>query len=308
MVSEGFSRGQKRARETGCDCQSLEEQDLVWSNSDCVCKTCARVVMDHLFDESPEWYDNDHARADPVDQKYAKYLGDTSLAPIKKKYQEYDPNKNIRLGLQNVEQCAILIGLQSSHQMCSFAKQIYTDYATSRKESGRSIRESERHVAATCAIYFGCKSSERENQRNPRTIREVASWCQTNVQECIDMMKNYKEILHDKPYSTNLFHSVKANDLFVRATASLPIQTKEERQKVLNACTNINDIVVQNNIMEGRTPETICSAILYEACRKTGTKVTKKVIFKACGVTNVTLNKALNELYDKENLLNNVYM
>lgn len=303
---EGFS-GRKRQREveTECDCTTIEDQDLVYSNTDCVCKTCARVVTDHPFDDAPEWFEAEHARADPIDN-YARFLGDSSLAPIQKKHQEYDPNKNIRLGLKNVEQCAISLGLQPSHHMCTFAKQIYTDYATTRKTSGRSIRESERHTAAVCAIYFGCKSSDQKNQRNPRTIREVCSWCHANVQDCIDMMKNYKELLKEMPYSTNLFYSVKANDLFIRAMSSLPIHDTKERQKVLNVCIHINEIVIQNDILEGRTPETICSAILYTACCQTGIKVTKKMIFKACSVTNVTLNKALSELQDKENLLHNV--
>jgi len=186
------------------------------------------------------------------------------------------------------------------HQITVRAKQFFTDFCRGRRASGRCVRESERTAAVCCALYFGFKAGVSANSRHPRGMKEVAQWCGVPIQSCNDMKKNFIAILKDMPYAEQLFHSVRANDLFVRALANIPLNIPE-KQRVLNACESIHDNILKRNLLEGKTPETVCSAVLYKACMKTGIQATKRMIYQACSISNVTLNKVLSEL-DKENV------
>ena len=75
-----------------------------------------------------------------------------------------------------------------------------------------------------------------------------------------------------------------------------PFSDAAERMKLFKRATEIFDVVKSKDLLEGRTPETVCSAVLYRACELENIKVTKKMIHTACGVSNVTLNKALTDL------------
>lgn len=286
--------------ETGCDCCSLADQDLVWSRSDQVCRTCARVVQCHPMEDGPEWYDSANARADTLDRN-SMFLGERGMAPLRPRYQERDRDAGLRQGLDIIGQRMSDMGyLEPMHQVTLRAKQFFTDFAKGRQASGRCIRESERPAAVCCALYFGFKAGVQANSRHPRGMKEVAQWCGVPIQHCNDMKKNFIAILKDMPYAEQLFHSVRANDLFVRALANIPLNIPQ-RQKVLNACEGIHDDILERNLLEGRAPETVCSAVLYKACQKIGIQATKRMIYQACSISNVTLNKVLSEL-DKENV------
>ena len=50
------------------------------------------------------------------------------------------------------------------------------------------------------------------------------------------------------------------------------------------------------SLLEGRTPETVCCAIVFTACELLDLKMSKTVVCTACGISNVILNKALHDV------------
>lgn len=284
----------------GCDCVHLEDQQLIedYRSGDTVCVTCACVVEAHMMDEHPEWFDDTQARAEKLG-RYDMFLGPSgNIVPSsKKRYSDPDEHKNTRLGLKLVESHAGKLGLDAEHKISISAKGFYTDYALARKQKFRTIRELERPAAAACALYFGCKAHERVGDRYPRSIKEISSQCDVSLQECTDLLKSYKQLLADKPYIKLLFLTVSGDGLLQRAINGLPsFADAAERMKLIKRATDIFEIVKSKDLLEGRTPETVCSAVLYHACELEDVKVTKKMIHTACGVSNVTLNKALSDL------------
>ena len=284
----------------GCDCADLEDQQLIEDSrsGDTICTTCACVVEAHMMDQRPEWYDDMNSRAEKVG-RYDMFLGPSGnmVSPSKKRYTDPDEHKNTRLGLKQIEAHAGKLGLDADHQICMSAKGFYTDYAVVRKLKSRTIRELERPAAAACALYFGCKSHERIGDRYPRSIKEISSQCDVSLQECTDLLKSYKHLLADKPYIKLLFTTVSGDGLLQRAINGLPpFRDHAERMRVIKRASEIFDIIKSKDLLEGRTPETVCSAVLYRSCELEGIKVTKKMVHTACGVCNITMNKALAEL------------
>lgn len=284
----------------GCDCACQEDQQLIDDSrsGDTVCMMCACVVEAHMMDQRPEWYDDINSRAEKPG-RYDMFLGISGsiVPPSKKRYTDPDEHKNTRLGLKQIEAHAVILGLDADHQICMSAKGFYTDYAAARKHKSRTIRELERPAAAACALYFGCKAHERPGDRYPRSIKEIASQCSVMLQECTDLLKSYKQLLSDKPYIKLFFTTVSGDGLLQRAINGLPaFSDSTERSRLIKRAMSIFETVRSKDLLEGRTPETVCSAVLFLACELEGIKVTKKMIHTACGVCNVTLNKALTEL------------
>jgi transcription initiation factor TFIIIB Brf1 subunit/transcription initiation factor TFIIB len=247
-----------------------------------------------MIDQRPEWYDDAGARAG-VD-KFEPFLG-PQIAPGRNiRYHEPDQHKNTKLGLQQVEFCGSKLHLDSDHQICTTAKKIFADYAESRKAQGRGIRENERLCAAACALYFGCKSNERPGDRFPRTIKEISGACGVPVQSCVDMVKSFKALLVDKPYTKLLFTTVNPEDVLVRALNGIDFKVSVDRHAVAKTARVFFERIKARHLLEGRTPETVCAAVLYRSFEINGIKVMKKSIYKACNVTGVTLNKALDDL------------
>ena len=289
---------------TGCDCTLMEDQVLVHGNGEVVCRTCAVMMETNALDYAPEWYGESAARAS-MPGRFDDFIPGSNGAIVpdsKKRYAETDKHKSTRLGLKSVERFGAILGIDRDHGMCCSAKRFYTDYAEARKAQGRSIRETERNSVAACALYFGCKSDPDPTYRNARTIKEVASHCRVGVQDCADAAKSFKVLLAGKPYASLLYMTVTAEDVLMRALASIfpPLTSTPEslakKQTVVRVARRIFGVVKDKDLLEGRTPETVCSAVLYMAFEETGVQASKKDVYSACAVSNVTLNKALQDL------------
>ena len=289
---------------TGCDCTLVEYQDLVHGNGEVVCRTCAVMIETNSLDYGPEWYTDSGARAS-MPGRLDDFIPGSNGAIVpdsKKRYAEPDKHKSTRLGLKAVERFGGFLGLDREHVMCGSAKRFYTDYAEARKAQGRPIREAERNVVAACALYFGCKSDPDATYRNARTIKEIASHCRVGVQDCADTAKSFKTLLAGKPYAPQLYMTVTAENVLMRALASMypPLTSTPEslakKQTVVRAARRIFGVVKDKDLLEGRTPETVCSAVLYLAFEESGVRASKKDVYTACAVSNVTLNKALQDL------------
>lgn len=276
-----------------CDCENLLDQKLLWSSDQCVCTTCARVVDAHPMEQGPEWFEDQHARCSPVGRNDTFVPDLPSVIVEGTKRAPPDPHKSLRTGLHDVDACAILIGLTPDHQMTVRAKQVFSDFVSAQKSAKRTIRKRDLRMYAAVSVYFGCKIHEHECARNPRTIQEIAAKCQVPPKQCTDAVKLFKTLLRHEPYGPLLFRTVTANDLFTRALQSVPL-TPKEKCKVLNVCKELYSTT--NDILAGRTPETICCVCLFMACEKMGIAVERSVIYNACAVSSTTLKNALSFL------------
>jgi transcription initiation factor TFIIIB Brf1 subunit/transcription initiation factor TFIIB len=256
-----------------------------------------------MFDQTPEWYGDTNARA-TAPGKYDEYLAPTLGTTLgnrkwvhgKKRFIDKDPDVSMMPGLREVERLAGLLGMDSEHQMCKSAKMFYSDYAMARKTTSRTIRETERVCAAACALYFGCKSHSRIGDRGSRTIKEISGHCEVHIGKCTKMIKSYKELLADKSYFKLLFTTVTPEDLLARAVAGITFQDGTCRNQVIKKSRMMFQRLYAESLLEGRTPETVCCAVLYTACEMLDAKVSKTLVCTACGISNVILNKALHDL------------
>lgn len=281
-----------------CDCLYPEEdQDLVTDtrSGDTICTSCARVVEGHMIDQRPEWYDDVGARAGPAD-KFEPYIGPQIDTGRGIRYHDPDPHKNTKIGLALVETCASKLYLDPDHQMTKTAKTFYADFAEARKAGNRTIRENQRVCAAAVALYFGCKSHERHGDRNPRTIKEISTACDAPLHTCADLIKDYKMMLMNKPYFKLLFTTVNPRDLLTRALNGITFKDRGERSSIEQRSLAYFDAIKTRGLLEGKVPQTVCSAVVYRSFQDAGIKIMKKDVYEACGVSSVTMNKALADL------------
>jgi transcription initiation factor TFIIIB Brf1 subunit/transcription initiation factor TFIIB len=247
------------------------------------------------MDQGAEWYSETTARAGGLGRDEAFLPGGSNGGAVKdpttRIRRAVDPNAAARLGLRELERLAERIGVQADHAICQDGKRFYADYAEARKAAGRSVRETERSPAAASALYFGAKSTGYA-----RSIKEIASNCDVPLGECMELLKNFKVVLGDKPYAQALFRTVCARDLLTRALGGIAFETRDHRNVVFRAANRLFDRVADQGALEGRTPETVCGAVVYRACDENNMKISKKVVYTACGISNVTLNKCLTQL------------
>jgi transcription initiation factor TFIIIB Brf1 subunit/transcription initiation factor TFIIB len=283
-----------------CDCPDGVPGRVVVDRGDTICVACGVVIDTHGFDERPEYFEPQHAIAGAPGSRQRtvapslddRLLGATAdLAPMRRRVSSQDPHKNVRMGFREVERFASSIGLSDSHTMVVTAKSIFRDYCEARK-----LRQDARAAAAACALYLGCKAHERSCDRNPRSLKEIEGVCGMDLH---DMLKAFKSTLADKPYAHLLTSTVHASDVLTRAMGALVESglSPDERRRALKRSRELHETVLRLDLMEGRNPHTVCSAVLYHALDgEAKGKVSKRDIQKACDVSGVTLNKALKEL------------
>jgi transcription initiation factor TFIIIB Brf1 subunit/transcription initiation factor TFIIB len=246
------------------------------------------------MEQGPEWFEDANARSSPLG-RYDTYLPDLSnvIMEGKKKHAPPDPHKMLKSGLKLVDGCSVQLGLTPDHQMTASARGIFVDFVQARKESRKPVRQRDLHVYAGVSMYFGCKAHEKTCVRNPRTIREVAGACELLPKRCTDAMKEFKSVLSKASYASLLFSTVTAEDLFIRALESLSLPQKQ-KYAVKIACKEMYDKF--NDILAGKTPETVCCVCLFMACEKSGVDVDKTAVHEACAVSGATLKNALQFL------------
>lgn len=284
-----------RADPLRCDCIDIESQQLVETREgDVVCQVCARVVESHVIDMRPEWYNAENSRAGGVgrdDFLLGSSSGAAVVPPNKSRFAEPDPHKHIRLGLKEIERLVGLFRLDTECNICKSAKEMYRDYCVARTEENRTIRESERTAAAAVALYYGFKV-----EKVPRTVKEILATCGIVAGSLDKLIKNYRKLLATKPYFSSLLQSTVAKDVVVRVFNNIDFSSAEEKNKIMKRSQELFELVSSKGILDGKSPDTVCSAVVYKAAQEAGAAVTKKMVYKACCVSNVTLNKALAEL------------
>lgn len=283
-----------------CDClEGPSETVTDMSTGTVICKGCGVVCEANLFDDRPEWFGEDPRTRASVASQDDIILGVMARTMVtsnkRQKYAEPDTTKNTRLGFAEIEKLAGVMHLASGHHIVQTAKEMYRDFGEVRK-----IREDARRSYAACALYFGCKSHERAMDRNPRTLREIEGLCSLDLH---DAVKTFRSALAGKPYAKFMFKTVEGADLLVRKmdqVAGACKLSRAQHNNVLSRARWLLELVRHHDAMEGRYPEAVCGAVMFQACEDVipGVKVTKTVVYKAAGISGVTLTNALNDLKD----------
>lgn len=283
----------------GCDCLHIEDQELLFDchSGDTLCTQCAVIVESHMLDQSPEWYGDTNARAN-LPGRYDEYLGPqlgTTLGGgVKKRYAEPDPHSQKRAGLKEIERLMGLMKFDSDHLFCQSAKMIFSDYADARKQQSRTVRINEMTLVAAGALYFGYKSHQQVG--SSRGVAEICEECGVRMNDLTGVLKDYKNLLTDKPYHKTLFVTVVPEDLLIRTVDKIEFENVAVKNQVLKRSREMFETIRQQSLLEGRTPKTVLSAVLFRACNEASAKVTKTILFTACGVSNVIMNKAIHDL------------
>jgi transcription initiation factor TFIIIB Brf1 subunit/transcription initiation factor TFIIB len=290
-----------RYQEDPCDCLDGPQRPITTESGDVVCTGCGRVLEAHIFDERPEWYDSTFSRAAPVttDDVIAGTTGSNIVPSRKRKFVTPDAQQATRGVFKEIDRMAGQLSVDVQHTSVVMAKEILRDFYVAKDH--KKLRDDTRKVHAACALYFGFKTQQHARDRNPRTLREMEGLCDADLR---DMIKDFSRTLRDKSYSRLMRQSVDAGDLVRRKMDVIAHKAgldAETRQKILRRAGKVLDLVYEQQQLEGKTPEAVCAAALFDACERIVPKKVKKIVIaEAVGVVIATLNKAHNEM--KENV------
>jgi len=280
-----------------CDCLDGPGRQITTDTGDIVCTECGRVLESHVFDERPEWYDAHLSRAALVttDDVIAGSTGANIVPSRKRKFATPDASRAVRAAFKEIYRMAGQLSVDVQHTSVVMAKEILRDYYETKAH--KKMRDDTRKTHAACALYFGFKTQERERDRNPRSLREMEALCDADLR---DVIKEFSKVLQSKPYARLMRHAVDAKDLVRRKMDVVAREAgldAETRQRILRRAGAVKALIDEQQQLEGKTPEAVCAAVLFEACeRVVPKKVKKKVIAEATGVVIATLNKAYNDL------------
>lgn len=280
----------------GCDCPTSEEANPVYDShtGDYVCTTCARVIESHCIDEGQDWFGAENARA-VAPHRDAEFVSTDNGAVFrgKRRFAAPDPDKKLRQWLKEVERCAAALHFDAEHQVTVAAKRFFVDHFQARATHRKRLQESDKQAAAACAVYFGCKTHDLGVARS---IKEISGNCGVPINKCTDMLRSYKAMVGDRDYAATLFKTVRPEDLLLRALGGLRLEHRQKMQ-VDKAARDLFALVSTKGLLEGKTPETVCAAVVYLALEQRGvTGIAKAAVAKACAISDVTLNKAFKEL------------
>lgn len=250
------------ADKSDCDCP-VGEQDIVCTNFEHVCRNCGRVVVSHIIDESPEWFDSENARANWKD------LSENGSYPM---------HKSLREALTVVKNFAHTMRLSSV--VCAKATELYVKFYDATSQQRRCLLYDDRIVSAACCLYFACKMGGA-----PRSVREISRACRVAEPSCVSMMKQIKQTLPDM---RELFITVSAADLLTRSLQELSL-TSTQFNAVLKTCHRLHHNI--GATLEGKTPECVCAVCIYWSLVVHGIKETTKNIAMACMISPMTLSK-----------------
>ena len=269
--------------DSGCDCLD-GEQEILSTGSECVCTNCGRVVVTHVLDNSPEWFDTQNARAD-FQQQAPTY-------DLRSRKDAIDPQRmpfSVSETLSYIRNFAQAMRLPPT--ACDTAGNLLAQFYDASCVNNRRLLSNERYATAACCLYFSCKM-----MGHSRSIKEVSRACAVNEQQCVSIAKQMKTML---PHIPELYITVRAKDLLVRSLQLLDVGNAQQFNRVLSTCHKVNANIEQR--LEGRTPECICGVCIYCSFLVHGIENSIKSIAKACMVSPMTLSKSISLVrFDKD--------
>lgn len=251
-----------------CDCP-VGEQDIVCTNFEHVCRNCGRVVVSHIIDESPEWFESENARANWSDMYYSHASE-----------QGHPMHKSLKEALTIVKNFAQTMRLSSI--VCTKATELYIKFYEATVQQHRRLMYDDRIVSAACCLYFACKMAGAS-----RSVREISRACRVAEPSCVSMMKQIKQTLPD---IRELFITVTAADLLTRSLQELSL-TSAQFHAVLKTCHRVHHDIGCS--LEGKTPECVCAVCIYWSLVVHGITETTKNIAMACMISPMTLSKTI---------------
>lgn len=260
-----------------CDCGPVPDDAALvtdFSSGDTICVRCGVVVESHVLDESAEWKtaEVEDKRRRPPPPKHAKW-------------RAAEPADAVAEMMRVIDMCACVLGLSTSSNAATWAKELYRDL-----HEAKPLRGESKAVYATAAMYFGCKLAGAA-----RELRFVSGACGVDIGSLNDAVAAFKDRLVGKSYHAKLFEAVQAGMLINMYADRLPLDGADDMRRIKRAAHIIDEQLLAT-LDCSRAPRTVCSGILWLAAQRERIAVSKKAVAAACGVCIQSVDKMVAEL------------
>lgn len=282
-----------------CINESCKSMTLVTDNTNgtVVCMTCGFVNENVLIDETAEWnfggedamYSKDPSRCGgPTNALLEKSSMSTMINTSRAKGNNYTMAKIHQQQSMNYVERSLYHVFEDIQKMASdkgHLSQAIIEQAKSfyKKISERRLsRGSIRKGLIGCCILYACKA-----HNVARSVKEISDMCDIKVAILNKTTKIFTSLMQEEIVNTN---SVNVDDLISRFCGVFNFEHKEHHS-ILRDVRKVYAHVLENNILDGKTPTSVASGIIYFVLDKRGYTIDKNIIVAHHNVSIVTLTK-----------------
>lgn len=263
------------------------------ATGDEICSGCGLVLAGHLFDDDHRQVHGEAAWHDHVAAGEAGTRLDlgAGCGVSRRVLAAAQPPPAMRDGLRLVGNVAADLGFRGAggdggeHVVLATARGLYRDL-----NAAKTVRACDAPAAAAAAVYLACKLNAC-----PREMAAVGAVAGLDAPSVGAAVGAYKDKLAGKAYHAGLFRALVPGDLVnayvSRLAAEAGLDALVER-RVRRAAHRVNERVA-DRMDCSRTPKTLCSGAVFLALAAENVAVPKKVVLKACGVCQQTLDKVV---------------
>jgi transcription initiation factor TFIIIB Brf1 subunit/transcription initiation factor TFIIB len=152
------------------------------------------------------------------------------------------------------------------------------------------VRQDSWPLYAAAALYMATKWRGGGQGRSKSEI--VGQFAQFNIDESelVRIAKQLRHALRGQPYAESLGRGLQPRDLINRCVDNMGIGEKAVRERVK---TKAHDVMLRipEKSVEGKTPNSICSGVVYYVLQQEGVHLKKKALAQSCNVSVATLDK-----------------
>lgn len=281
----------------------IDQTVIDYSTGTTICTGCGCVRDQNMIDDSPEWINGEEgedksrvgAPVDPLLNVRSTFLGvkhyhDRSFKRINRYHQQMAMDYNQRAMYHTYKEMTRVAEtiLRMPDNVIFQAKEFYKDVKDARLSRGMVHKA----LIAAC-VYYACKVQKQEGLSRSKT--DVGRAYDIPEKAMSAACKLFKEITADKPYHKDLFETMAATDLIHKVVSRFGFD-RDMRIQVTRNVRSLDDRIKSSGIMDGKSPNSVLSAILYVVFQKLAMDVPKKDIVEKCEVSLVTLNKMIAAL------------
>ena len=274
--------------------KECSHEEIIVCDSNYVCATC-NTVLSRFIDQTAEWrfYGvNDNKAADPTrcGMPTNELLPGSSLGSMigytnkdnydfrmMRKYHMWNSMSYKERTLYNIFENLTIIAINSGipKSILEEAKLLYKQVSESRITRGDN-----RHGLIASSIYIACKKNGV-----PRSSKEIAKIFNINSTTMTKGCKKFQEIM-----KINIKTSMSSD--FINRFCSNVNLSKEQT----DICKSVVNIIEEGNLVSENTPPSIASGVIFLCSEYYNWGIPKKIISKACDVSQVTITKCFTKL------------
>lgn len=279
-----------------CDCDKENCDPVIeWRSGTEVCRNCGVVMQSRMIDESGGRYMESVHYSNSYDPysntNYGKTTFDVNRVSLKTK-NIAEASEMPRIVWQGY---ASMQNISAANKYPSMvvdqAKEIFNDMHA--VTGGRACKLE--HMVAS-SLFFAFKINDIA-----RTDKEIARVADIDIRDLSASNRRFLNELKDKVYYSKMATATNPNNLLIRCTDRLDT-TRKDKALVIKNAADIMERVKASEVLEGKTPGTICATSMWLSLERSYARapkpVTKQSVAEACGIKLMTLNKSLQLLID----------